>query len=511
MKITIVGGGTAGWLSALYLLGLKDSDYEITIIDSSKIPIIGAGEGSTGLLTDTIEFHKHLGVNELDFLNETGATPKLGIRFKDWKGSNDEYLSPIIPSNTTGGVPDYYLLYSIWKDLGFSETNLFAYMMENDLSTYHKDLRESDGTHAYHFDAFKVSEYFKKVCSKHNIEIIDSEIVSCAKNSLNGELLTVMLDNGEFHSSDLWLDCTGFARTLITEVGNEFRSYEDNIPVNAAIPFLREYDHNEIIKPETLAWAQKNGWMWQIPTRDRMGCGYVYNNNFVSYDNAIDELEKTIGRKIEPIRDLKFRPGKISNMWEKNVIGIGLSSVFIEPLQATSIHITIVQLMLLTNEVLKKKKEFTLEEKGKYNSFMNRLCDDYVTFLQIHYLTKRNDSDFWKFCNHEMVKTERTKEIIKMCEEGCPIPQDFNMYFGYIGWGLYSYTLGGIGQISKFNSEQILSHFTEFNCEEEIKKLQLNFKDVTQKYLSNTELIKLLQNKGLNKNWGSVKNITVRI
>jgi tryptophan halogenase len=198
-------------------------------------------------------------------------------------------------------------------------------------------------------------------------------------------------------------------------------------------------------------------------------------------------------------------------MWEKNVIAIGLSSVFTEPLQATSIHITIVQLTLLTREILKKKKEFTIEEKGKYNSFMNRMCDDYVTFLQMHYLTKRNDTDFWKFCNHEMIKTERTKEIIKMCEEGCPIPQDFNMYFGYVGWGIYSYTLAGTGQISKSNSEQILSHFNEFDCESQIEKLSLNFKEVTKKYLSNTDLIRLLQNKGLNKNWGGPKNITVRI
>jgi tryptophan halogenase len=235
-------------------------------------------------------------------------------------------------------------------------------------------------------------------------------------------------------------------------MGAKWISYSNELPVNSALPYIHQYEKGpEEAKLETLAWSMPNGWMWQIPTQERYGCGYVYSDKFVSDDKALEELEKTTGRKIQPIRKLSFDPGRLDKFWIKNVVAVGLASSFLEPLQATSIHTTLLQIdTLFSNFFSLNKKEFLLEQNLKrYNDSMGALVDEYKDLIRIHYHNKRNDSEFWKFCNNELPMSDFVKNIIEACQYRSPSTFDFSSYNGSSGWGVWCWTLYGLETLSK--------------------------------------------------------------
>jgi tryptophan halogenase len=486
-KITVVGGGTAGWLAILHFIRFVPNQYKICIIESENIATIGAGEGTTGLFSDFINFDApSIGHSVTNFINETGATPKLAIRFEDWKGDGSDYISPIMSGPTSGYEQDDAFLQSIINgDTMNATSSFFGYMAENDLSTFRTDYITTDQTHAYHFDANKVATYFRKISLKANIEYINSEIVTVNKNSISGDVMSVTLTDGTEHFSDIWIDCTGFHRVLIKEMDSKWISYQKYLPMNTALPYTRLYDKNEIVKPETIAWAQNNGWMWQIPTRDRIGAGYVFCDGFTNADNALKELNERIGREVTPIRTLKFDSGRTDKFWVKNVLSVGLCSVFTEPLQATSIHSTLVQLFKITFEILRPEN---FEWHDKYNTTIGSIFDDYVDFIQLHYKSNREDTEFWKFVKNELTWTDKVKEITEMCNHRVPKPYDFNEYFGAAGWGAWQYTISGLGLISKELALKELNGRT-YNLD----KLNKEWEEVCVRYIKNSELIKQLQ------------------
>jgi flavin-dependent dehydrogenase len=469
MKIVIVGGGTAGWMAGCMAANLNkllkndgtSKQYDVTVIESSNIPIIGAGEGSTGLLMEYItKKFKNLGVNEIDFLYETDSTLKLGIRFKDWDGVGTEYLSPIQPTFSSSYNVDIDLLSFIMHG-HYADSSPAGYLMHNGLSSFYTTKNKTVGTHSYHFDAHKVGKYLKKIALQNSIKHIDAEITDVNINTITGECDSVRLkETNELVTADLWIDCSGFSRLLANKVGAGWISYKDNLPVNSALPYLHKYEKNEDIKLETLAWAQPNGWMWQIPTQERYGCGYVFCDYFTNADGALRELEKTTGRKIQPIRELKFDVGRLKEFWSKNVVSIGLSSGFLEPLQATSIHSSIVQCELLFNHCLysEKQKTMNITSINRYNEFVGHMFDDFRDLLQIHYMSKRNDSDFWKFVKNELVKTEKTKYMMEVSKYRCPSMFDFDIYHGAAGWGVWCWTMVGLGYVDKNIAEQTLAN-----------------------------------------------------
>jgi tryptophan halogenase len=469
MKIVIVGGGTAGWMAGCMAANLNkllkndgtSKQYDVTVIESSNIPIIGAGEGSTGLLMEYItKKFKNLGVNEIDFLYETDSTLKLGIRFKDWDGVGTEYLSPIQPTFSSSYNVDIDLLSFIMHG-HYADSSPAGYLMHNGLSSFYTTKNKTVGTHSYHFDAHKVGKYLKKIALQNSIKHIDAEITDVNINTITGECDSVRLkETNELVTADLWIDCSGFSRLLANKVGAGWISYKDNLPVNSALPYLHKYEKNEDIKLETLAWAQPNGWMWQIPTQERYGCGYVFCDYFTNADGALRELEKTTGRKIQPIRELKFDVGRLKEFWSKNVVSIGLSSGFLEPLQATSIHSSIVQCELLFNHCLysEKQKTMNITSINRYNEFVGHTFDDFRDLLQIHYMSKRNDSDFWKFVKNELVKTEKTKYMMEVSKYRCPSMFDFDIYHGAAGWGVWCWTMVGLGYVDKNIAEQTLAN-----------------------------------------------------
>jgi len=504
MKIVIVGGGTAGWIAACYYARFNENlKNEIVVIESSKIPTIGAGEGSTGIFTKIVNNHfTKLGINEIDFLNKTSSTLKLGIRFKDWNGDGKDFLSPIQPTETTISSVDSHVLVShILGD--YFDSSASGYLMNNDYSTYSNSGSTIMG-HSYHFDAQKVGEYFKEYAMKAGVKCVDTEVITLNKNKTTGELDSIETPIGNV-SADFWVDCSGFSRVLIGPMGGGWKSYSDYLPTNSAIPYIHQYEINETPKLETLAWAMPNGWMWQIPTQDRYGCGYVYSDKFTTYDNAVDELIKITGRKIEPLRNIKFDCGRVETPWVKNVVAIGLAQGFVEPLEATSIHATLIQLdFLLTNTTnFNLEKESTIFDSNinRYNEFVGRFFDDIKDLIQIHYMTDREDTPFWKYCKYEMKRTDNVKDILNICKHRSPSMLDFNFYHGSGNWGVWCWTLIGLGHLTKEVAKNTLKAYN--NTDEQILNTfngikNRNFKN-SIRCMSSKDFMKTLLNKKLGK------------
>lgn len=507
MKIVIIGGGTSGWLTAAHFELLNTSnkgkesnlDFDVTVVESQNIPIIGAGEGSTGILFDTINGPlQGIGANHLDFLYETQATPKLGIRFKDWNGLGTEFLSPLQPSDTVTKNID-------WQLLAFkvhSQPHLCSFvgnLMDEGLSTYTIDEKQTVGLSGYHFDAHKVGEYFKKLCTNRKTKHIIGDVKKINKNSETGFIQSVSLEDDSIIEGDFWIDCSGFNRVLINEMNKEWCSYSDYLPVNSALPYLHDYK-NDDIKLETLSQSLPNGWMWQIPTQQRYGCGYVFSDNFTSSENALNEMEAFTKRKINPIKTIKFDVGRLKKFWDKNVVAIGLSAGFLEPLQATSIHTTIVQIQMLLNVIDKKEHMEYHYNSQFYNDYFGKLFDDNRDLIQIHYCNKRDDSQFWKFCKNELKKTEKVEYICNISKYRSPSFLEFEQYHGASSWGVWCWTVMGLDIV---NRETAFRTLRKYSFEKDANLFFTDYRDsqLAKKlpFLTSTELLYELRNKTLPK------------
>lgn len=335
MKIVICGGGTAGWLAALMIKKIQP-DQEVTVIESSKIGIVGAGEGSTGYLTDIIQgVNWNYGCNEEDFIRETGATIKLGIKHRDWREVGHTYYGPIDGTNNT---PEVTLCHALLNDVPAHRASQNGYLIAEEKTNFFNDDGKLENTHShgYHFDAHRVGQYFKKIVTQDGVVHVDSEILDVKVNDHGIESLA--LANGDRVTGDMFIDCTGFARKLAKALDVDWVSYKKHLPVDTAMPFLVNYKPGEVVEPVTTAWAQKAGWMWRIPTADRYGCGYVFDSRFLTNEQAQEEIESVLGHSITPIRFLKFETGRLEKLWYKNCLAVGLSAAFAEPLEATSIH-----------------------------------------------------------------------------------------------------------------------------------------------------------------------------
>jgi tryptophan halogenase len=500
MNIVIVGGGTAGWLAALMIKKIQ-KNHTITVVESSKIPIVGAGEGSTGYLTDIIQNRLwNFDCNEKDFLLETGSTIKLGIKHKDWYKVGHTYYGPIDASVSASGTNDPLLAYALTKNIPLHTTSRNGYLIEkNSSSFYLKNSLEVEDVdtagHAYHFDAHKVGQYFKKVVVKDGVNVLDVEVLDVILNQNGIEKL--ILSNSTELTADLYIDCTGFARKLISKLGVKWKSYKENLPVNSAMPFIMPFEKDETIEPVTTAHALSSGWMWKIPVDLRYGCGYVFDSNFITPDQAHQELETILGKKVEPIRVLNFDTGRNEELWHKNCLSLGLAAAFAEPLEATSIHSTIVQLTTFIFDYLRDEVDSitNIGSQKIYNQRMCRMYDDFKDFLVVHYQSTRTDSEFWRWLKTGETQTEKVSGILELVKSKIPTNSDFTAFYGYAGASLWNWVLAGLGHITPEVAKKELKFF---NTDEKFIKEQYDWfttgiNEQLKSMIENTEFVK---NKG---------------
>lgn len=499
MKIVIAGGGTAGWLSALFLakqnLHRDIPAYDVTLIESDDIPIIGAGEGSTGVLQKILlsTLTELEGFTEQEFFQNCNTTFKLGIDCIDWNGKGDRFFASLSGTQTSEWPLDRD--FTICSKYGkASESSPNKYLWEKNLTPFLKN-KNSDSYetgYAYHFDAHKVGEWFKKIALENGIKLQKGTITDTKLNSKNGELDKVILSDGTEIESDFWIDCTGFNRVLSKSVGSEWVSYSEYLPINSALVYSHQYEEGEEMSPATTAWAMPNGWMWQIPTQERLGCGYCYSDKFVSDEQALKELQEVTGRKITPLRTIKFDSGRLKEVWKKNVLSIGLSSSFLEPLEATSIHSTIIQLVQLTQHHLSPYKEDMMRESNikANNEHFNMMLDEFRGLIQLHYITKRNDTPFWKHIHNSLKRDPLVQRILEICEYRVPNTNDFPHYNGAASWGVFNWILAGNDLISKEVLDKSLNtHNFEKSSEQVYKHMVKQYAFDSKQHFPHTEFI----------------------
>ena len=498
-NVTILGAGTAGWISAYILSDFfytNKQDIKVTIVDPSSIPIIGVGEGTTGIFYD---FLKRYNLDELDFLRETKATLKFGIVHKDWKELNHQYYGPIddphlLASKKEPEDFEYLNVYAVAAGRSVADVHLHTKLMETNkvpfnLENSRPDLK-SPFFYAYHFDNHLVGNYLRK--RSKNIEILD-EVYTHASLNENGEIEKLHFESGKEIETDLVLDCTGFRKLLINKLYNVgWKSYQKNLPVNRAMPFFLKLDEKNISN-YTLAWAQKNGWMWQIPTQERIGAGYVYCDDFTSPEEAKIEIEKVLGHEIEPRNDIKFTSGRIEKSWVKNCIAIGLASGFLEPLEATSIHSTLIQMILFATDYLKEEMDFNNEKiMDEFNDRVGRQFDDFMIFLNTHYVSNRDDSDFWKYVKNECIHKD-TLSLINKWKNQLPRMSDFELYLSglpHVQSQLYYPVLDGLGLLQKDVAREEMNNFNlKPFARDEYKRFNDQYDDQMKRFIKHNDYL----------------------
>lgn len=453
MRIVIVGGGTAGWLAAALLVKQYPTVHQVTIIESTKIGIIGVGEATTGNFTDVLVHDlRELGVKHDEFIVETGSALKYGIKHVNWNKDGSSYFAPIDGSVTADQSMDQLFAYALGylgKD-ALTSISTMGHWYDKDKSNFDISKQFLKHTHALQVDAMLVGKYLRKhVLNKSTAKHIDSEVQEVNLNE-RGYIKSVSLSNGETVEGDMFIDCSGFARVLMKKLESKWNSYSKHLPVNSAFPFMMKYSEGERPVPYISATAQSSGWAWSTSLLDRTGNGYIFDDHFITAEKAQEEIETRLGKKIEPLKLFKFDTGRQENAWVKNCVAIGISYAFLEPLESTSIHSTIVQIKNFL-DYLRPTFEDTDNDGSRafYNQRTAKSYDDLVNFLVLHYMGGRTDSEFWRYIATGATRTDFVNNLIEMCKSRMPSISDFQGYHGSAGWPLYSYVLAGTGILTK--------------------------------------------------------------
>lgn len=444
MKIVIVGGGTAGWIAALTIKKLQPR-HDVVVVESKDIGIVGAGEGATNVFVDLITSSWFdLGITVDEFIKQTNSTPKMGIKHVNWKGDNTQYFAPLDGSDTCEFTPDITLCNQL---INSPQNFHLASQMGRDYSN------GKINNPSFHFDAFKVGECFSKLSIDNGVRHIQDTIKHVVVKE--NEIVELITEKNENIKGDFFIDCTGFKRLLLKELNVNWVSYKNNLPVDSAIAF--QLPLHQKVDPVTTATALKNGWEWKIPTTERYGCGYVYSSDFIDHNQAYEELYKRYG-DINILRKFKFESGRSEVVWKSNCIAFGLSAAFAEPLEATSIHTTIVQIINFTSEHLKDSKQETVDilSISRYNDITNKMYDDMKDFLVLHYMGGRTDSEFWKYISSGNTITEKVQYILNMSKHTVPSEISFDSYYGAAGAPLWNWILAGLGYINNRTAEKTL-------------------------------------------------------
>lgn len=436
--IVIVGGGTAGWMaaSALSIL-LKNPNIRIRLVESEQIGTVGVGEAT---IPHIRYFNQLLGLNENDFLRKTNATFKIGIEFVNWGQIGESYFHSFSPYgvNMEGVHFHHFWLRHAMKEGAPppDEYNLHGLASKRSLFTHPKpELRGSPLStieYAFQFDAGLYAKYMRGVAESRGVTRIEGKVVDVLKRAEDGFVDSISLETGETVSGDLFIDCSGFRGLLIEQaLETGYDDWSHYLPCNRAVAQGCELDGPPI--PYTRATAHKAGWQWRIPLQNRLGNGHVYCSDHISDDEAYAQLKSGLdGAPMGDPKFLRFTTGVRKKAWNKNVIALGLSAGFLEPLESTSIHlIQTAVARLMTNF---PDKRFNQSDIDFYNRKTLLEFEQVRDFLILHYCaTQRTDSPFWNYVR-TMDLPESLKERINIYMENGRLYRENNELFSEDSW-----------------------------------------------------------------------------
>lgn len=437
-NIVIVGGGTAGWMSAAACSKILGRDYSVRVIESEEIRTVGVGEATVPHLK---RFNNVLEFDEIDFVKRTQGTFKLGIRFYNWGRIGDSYVHGF---GTIGH--DYGLLpfHQYWLKLFLAgkATDIGAYSL-NTLASMRGKFMASAGdvpstsplaniAYAYHFDAGLYALYLRDYSEARGVRRTEGKVVNTLLRAEDGFVEAVIMDSGERISGDLFIDCSGFRALLIEQaLHTGYEDWSHWLPCDRAMAVSGEKVQPST--PYTHAIAHEAGWQWRIPLQHRTGDGYVYSSQYISDDEATATLLKNLaGPALNEPRLLKFTTGKRKKFWNKNVVAIGLSSGFLEPLESTSIHWIQSSIARLMN--LFPEQGLNPVVIDRYNAQATFEFERIRDFLILHYCaTERNDSPFWNYCRNMSIP-QQLHDNIRLFRDSGRFFRDGEEMFAITSW-----------------------------------------------------------------------------
>jgi tryptophan 7-halogenase len=400
-NILIVGGGTAGWMTAALLNRfLPPGKCRVTLIESPNVGVIGVGEATVPPL---VRYIRSLGIEEDEFMVATHATYKLGIKFVNWRTGNDTLWHPFGP---IGGTIDHTHVFHYWlKDLreGRAAGSYYDYSLQNVLCELNKaprSLKQSTkiietGGYAYHIDARELAGFLCRLATRRGVHHVVDNVRGVVQDE-RGFIRHVETEKSGPLAADLFIDCTGFAGLLIDkQFSDPYISWSDYLLCDRAWAMSLDYDAK--LAPYTQSTALKAGWEWRIPLSHRVGAGYVFSSHFISDEAAAQEF--VAHNQLDPDKAdpklLRMRIGRRTNFWIKNCLAVGLASGFIEPLESTGIYLIQKGASLLLD--LFPDNGFNETLVKHYNHKMGRAYEEVRDFIIMHYvLTQREDTEFWK-------------------------------------------------------------------------------------------------------------------
>lgn len=449
-RVVILGGGTAGWMTASYLAKALGQTVSITVLEAPTIPKIGVGEATVPNLQRA--FFDFLGLPEEEWMPECNGSYKMSVKFINWRtpgegqatsrmidGRPDHFYHPF------GHIPDQDQVplshYWSYKRLRGTTDEPFDYacFWEPVAMDQRKAPRWLNGEpatqYAWHFDAHLVADFLSRFATnKQHVAHVQDEMVEVLKDS-RGFITGLRTTTHGVIEGDLFVDCSGFRGLLINQAMAEpFVDMSDQLLCDRAVATAVPHDDDANgVEPYTSAIAMPGGWTWKIPLLGRFGTGYVYSSQFTDQDKATEDFCRLWGLDPDntPLNQVRFRVGRNRNAWVNNCVGIGLSSCFLEPLESTGIYFITAAIYQLVKHFPDKSFDPVLIRR--FNAEIETMFDDCKDFIQAHFhLSPREDTPFWK-ANKDLHVAEQMREKLAMYKAGLPfaIPvSDVDSYYG---------------------------------------------------------------------------------
>jgi tryptophan 6-halogenase len=486
-NVVIVGGGSAGWMTAAYLRKALDEGVKISLVESANIPTVGVGEATFSTIKLFFDF---LGLDEREWMPECNAAYKLAIKFVDWNAQRQHFYHPFQRHQTVEGfsASEWWLKIADYHDVGPFDYNCFTIPALCDQKRSPKDLdgRVFDDQvneyfaperafqknvlsdlriqypYAYHFNASILADFMMNYATRRGVKRILDDVVG-VKLTGDGSIAHIVTKDIGNISGDLFIDCTGFKGLLINKaLGEPFIPFSDSLLCDSAVAMQIPRDiAREGINPYTTATALSSGWVWNIPLYGRDGTGYVYSSAFISPAEAEREFRAHLGSASDNCNPLhiKMRVGRNRNSWVKNCVAIGLSSGFVEPLESTGIFFIQHGIEELVNHF--PGALYDEELIKSYNRAVADCIDGVREFLTLHYCAStRADTPFWRATKHDLVIPESLQERLKLWKTRLPNNRNINQkYHGFESYS-YSVMLLGLGYVPE-HSLPVLNHISD--------------------------------------------------
>lgn len=434
-KLVIAGGGSAGWMAAALLSKMLGSTLAITLVESEEIGTVGVGEAT---IPPILTFNDALNLDESKFLRRTNGTIKLGIEFQDWGRPGDCYMHAFGSVGHHHGLSPFVHYFLRARAKG-STDRLGDFSLNERAARAGKfrHLPRIEGTpltglnYAYHFDASQYAALLREVSEQQGVVRREGRIADVRLRGSDGHVEALVMQDGSIEEGDFFIDCTGFGSLLLGRALEvPFVDWNHWLPCDRALAVQSEKVAEP--KPYTQAIAHPAGWQWRIPLQHRTGTGLVFCSSQIGDDQAAATLLSSLeGRPLAEPRLIRFRTGRREVFWKKNVVAVGLSSGFLEPLESTSIHL--IQSAVVKLATLFPDAGFEPAYADEYNRQMKAEFEGIRDFIILHYHANARSEPMWRHCREMEIPDNLARRIALFRETG-RIFREQNELFHEVGW-----------------------------------------------------------------------------